>query len=62
MLYTVIALYEDNLQPYATTVDAETPERAAEIAQVNAEEDNGYEEYSEPLIIAGIIEGRHDVH
>lgn len=39
--YTVFAVYEDNLQPYATTVEAGSPEGAIRQAQLQCLEDNG---------------------
>jgi hypothetical protein len=38
--YTVFAVYEDNLQPYATSVECDTPEQAPELAQQEADEAN----------------------
>lgn len=63
--YTVIAVYreaeygQDN-QRYATTVQAENPDQAENIAQVECALDNKMDE-REPLIIAGVIEGEVEV-
>jgi hypothetical protein len=45
--YIVIAVYEDNLQRYATTVKASSAEEAEIRAQAEAES---------PLIVAGVID------
>lgn len=50
--YTVIALYEDNNQRFATSVEANTPEEAEEAAKGEADA---------PIIVAGVIEGDHEV-
>ena len=47
--YTVFAIYEDNHQRFATTVEAESPEAAEEQAQACA---------PAPLVVAGVVEGR----
>jgi hypothetical protein len=51
--YLVVALYEDNDQRYATEVDAFDVERAEELAQVQANLDNGDEM---ELKIAGVVQ------
>ncbi len=38
--YTVFAVYEDSLQPYAITVKAGNPEAAIRLAQIQCLEDN----------------------
>lgn len=48
--YTVFALYADNLQRYATSVEAESPEEAERIVRNDAEGE---------LLVAGVIEGSH---
>lgn len=58
MKWTVVALYEDNHQRYATSVEADTPEDAEALAQAEANEVN---DGDTPLLIAGIIAGEHDV-
>lgn len=50
MTYTVFALYADNLQRYATSTEAESPEEAERIVRNDAEGE---------LLIAGVIEGQH---
>jgi hypothetical protein len=54
--FTVIGIYEDNGQRYATCVEAETPDEAEEIALRAIAEDSG-----ETLLIAGTIEGDHNM-
>ena len=50
--YTVIALYGDNLQRFATTVDADSPALAERAAVAEADGD---------LIIAGVVAGEVEV-
>lgn len=52
--YTVIAVYADNLQRYATSVWACSPEGAEDAAREQAIEDNGYDC---ELIVAAVIDG-----
>ena len=56
--WTVVALYADNHQPYATSARAATVADAEREAQRAANADNRAET---PLIIAGVIEGEHAV-
>lgn len=47
--YTVFAVYEENLQPYAAWVECETAEEACRLAQLQAACDNDPNgEYPEP--------------
>lgn len=48
--YTVLGIYPDTEQRFATSVEAETPQRAEELA---------YAEADGELWIAGVIEGEH---
>ena len=41
--YTVFAIYEDGYQPYAVTLNADTPQGAIILAQLQCMEDNGAE-------------------
>jgi len=50
-VYTVIAVYEDNLQRFATSVVAKSPQEAEALARQDAESD---------LLVAGVIEGHHE--
>lgn len=52
MKYTVIAVYEDNLQRYADSVDADSPEEAERIIIESADA---------PLIVAGVVAGDVEV-
>lgn len=53
--YTVIGLYEDNMQRFATSVLALTPQDAER--RIHAEADAN----DHPLIIAGVVAGDHTV-
>ena len=48
--FTVVAIYEDNLQRYATSVEAVDPDEAEELARGSV---------SSPIIVAGVLAGRH---
>lgn len=54
--YTVVGLYGDNNQRYATSVQAESPREAESIAREQCDEDNGFETN---LLVAGVVRGRH---
>jgi len=70
-MFTVFALYEDNLQPYATSVDVESADLAAEAAQEEANDANvhGWREEEDgrgpddcpKLIGFQVIAGEHEV-
>ena len=49
--FTVLALYEDNLQRYADSVEAENAEEAEQLVTAAA---------PEPILVAGVIRGNHD--
>ena len=59
--FTVVGLYRDNLQRYATDVWARDPEHAEELAQEICAEESGGEScggaHSNLLMIAGVLEG-----
>lgn len=57
--YTVLGVYRDNYQRYCTSVEARNPEEAGELAQEQCILDNGFIGKELPLIVAGVIEGRH---
>ena len=58
MKYTVIAIYREGRQRYATVVDAATPAEAETEAQRECLESNGWKpDLNLPLWIAGVIEG-----
>ena len=61
--YTIIAIYADNEQRYATSLEADSPEQAEKEAQAVCLRDNKWEDHEdkEPLIIAGVIEGEVNV-
>lgn len=51
--FTVFAVYEENLQPYCTTVQAESPQEAVILAQQECAADNdpaGANDYPEPRL------------
>lgn len=48
--YTVAAIYKDNRQRFATSVEAKDPEQAEELAR---------EEADGPILVAGVFEGQH---
>jgi hypothetical protein len=53
--WTVIAIYDDNEQPWASSFEADTYEEAEALARA----DRAEEELS--ITIAGVIEGSHAV-
>ena len=55
--YTVVAIYADDNSRYATSVLAESPEQAEDYAQQICAADNRLPADSQPLIIAGVLEG-----
>ena len=58
MKYTILGIYVENHQRYATVVEAATPEEAEREAQRECLESIGWHpDLSPPLWIAGIIEG-----
>jgi hypothetical protein len=60
--FTVLAVYIDNNQPYATSVYTHNGVDAAEtLAQAVCREDNGAETGDDLLRIVGVIEGEHNV-
>lgn len=69
--FTVFAVYEDNLQPYATSVECEHAQDAPELAQqladeanvtgLNEEEDGRGPDDSPKLIAFQVIAGGHEV-
>ena len=53
--FTVFAVYEENLQPYCTTVSAGSPEEAVLLAQKQCAADNDPAksgDYPEPCLVA----------
>jgi hypothetical protein len=56
--YTALMVYADNLQRYATSVEAESPEEALENAIMQAREDN--QDPGMVLEACGIVEGAHN--
>jgi len=58
-VFTVIGLYADNDQRYATSVVARDPEEAEAAAQEQVRVDNGDD--SLVLVVAGVLRGCHDV-
>lgn len=58
MQYTVIGLYRDNMQRYATCVEADSPDEAEEAAQEAARTaDESLKGVERPLLVAGVAEG-----
>jgi len=58
MIYTVLAIYADNLQRYATAVYAEGPAEAAEAAVATVREDN--RDPKADLYVCGVFPGNHE--
>lgn len=56
--YSVFGTYRDNDQRYATSLQATSPEEAEKLAQAECASDNKLD-YSEPLLVSAVIEGRH---
>jgi len=56
--YTVVALYADNHQRYATSVEAADPDEAEREAQATCRLDSKKMDGPDPLIIAAVIEGK----
>ena len=50
--YTVVGLYEDNLQRYADTFKARDPDQAEQLAVLQAQKDEGTN-----LLVAAVLEG-----
>lgn len=57
--YTVIAIYKDNHQRYATVAYASSPEEAEKSVQIACAADNkwDFDPENPPLLIAGVVRG-----